>query len=80
MGVMVIKCRRRQDGGRPSEQAYPRSPEVCGRTGLEHQEVWPASPCVGPDGLRIWPQGMLDGDLFDAEESGSARARHSTDC
>ena len=69
---------REPDRDQPCKQIYSRCSEACGRTGLDNPKIWTARPCMGRDLLRVWPPGMLDGNLLDAKESRKACAGHST--
>jgi len=65
----VRSIRNKQGRGRPSEQAHPRSIEVRGTAGLDRSQVKWSRPCMGCDLLSIWPQGVLDVDLFNPAKS-----------
>ena len=80
IGIATRRAARKHGSGRPPGQTCSRSPQACGRTGLDYKKVRSPRPCVGCDLLPVWTRGMLDGRVLDAEESGEPRARHSTNC
>ena len=64
----------------PSEQAHSRGDQVCGGTGVDREESWPTSPCLGRHLLPVRPQGVLDVGLLDTQESRIACARYPANC